>query len=76
MVNPYGLTDDAMILLEAMDLQERCSIHGEVDKRPWRKEGKHHGCGRHGRRAFLAGYVPIRSAEGESDLPWDDCRDE
>ena len=43
MVNPYGLTDDEMILLEAMDLQERCIIHGEVDKRHWRKEGKHHG---------------------------------
>jgi hypothetical protein len=33
MVNPYGLTDDEMILLEAMDLQERCIIPGSFSFR-------------------------------------------
>ena len=52
-VNPHGLTNDEMIFLEAMDLQDRRIVHGEVDKRHGRKEGKHHSRGRHGRQAFI-----------------------
>jgi hypothetical protein len=72
MVNTHGLTNDPMIILDAMDLQEGRLVHGEVDKRHWRKEGKHHGRCRRGRRPFIAGDVPIMSAEIESDLPLDD----
>ena len=53
MINPHGLTNDEMIFLEAMDLQDRRIVHGEVDKRHWCKEGKHHGRGRHGCQAFI-----------------------
>jgi hypothetical protein len=40
MINPHGFTNDEMIFLEAMDLQDRRIVHGEVDKRHWRKEGR------------------------------------
>jgi hypothetical protein len=44
-------------------------VHDTVDKRHWRKEGKDHGRCRRGRRAFIAGEVPIMIAERASDLP-------
>ena len=43
MINPHGLTNDAMILLDTMDLQNRCMVHSEVAQHHWRQEGKHHG---------------------------------
>ena len=47
--------------------------YGEMDKRHWRKESKDHGRCRRGRRAFVAGDVPIMIAEIEADVPLDDC---
>ena len=43
MINPHGLTNDAMILLDTMDLQNRRMVHSEVAQHHWRQEGKHHG---------------------------------
>jgi len=65
-----------MILLDAMDFQKRRIVHGEVDKRHWPKEGKYYGRCRRGRRAFIAGDVPLMLAEIESDLPLDNGVDE
>ena len=76
MVNTHGLTNDEMIILDAMDLQDRCIVHSEVDKRHWRKEGKHHGRCRRGCRAFIAGDVPVMITEIEADLPLDDGIDQ
>jgi len=75
-INPHGLTNDPMILLDAMDFQNRRIVHGEVDKRHWPKEGKDHGRCRRGRRAFIAGDVRLMIAEIESDLPLDNGVDE
>src|SRR5262245_17402710 len=61
MVNTYGLTNQPMIILEAMDLQEGRIVHGEVDQRHWRKERKHHGRCRRGCRAYIAGDVSSMS---------------
>jgi hypothetical protein len=72
MVNTHGLTHTPMIILEAMDLQEGRIVHGEVDQRHWRQEGKHHSRGRRGRRTFIAGDVPRMIAAREADLPLDD----
>jgi hypothetical protein len=71
MVNTHSLTHDPMIVLDAIDLQEGRIVHSEVDKRHWRKEGKHHGRRGHGRWTFVAGEVPIMVAEIEPDLPLD-----
>ena len=76
MVNPHGLTDDAMILLDVMDLQDRCMVYDEVDQRHWRQEDTPHGRGRRGRGAFIARDVPSMIAEIESDVPLDDRIDE
>jgi hypothetical protein len=65
-----------MILLDAMDFQNRRIVHGEVDQHHWPKEGKDHGRCRRGRRAFIAGDVPLMIAEIESDLPLDNGVDE
>jgi len=50
-----------MILLDAMDFQNRCIVHGEMDKHHWPKEGKDHGRCRRGRRAFIAGALLLDS---------------
>jgi hypothetical protein len=76
MVNTHGFTNDPMIILDAMDLQDERMVHGEVDQRHWRKEGKHHGRCRRGRRTFIAGDVPIMIVEREADLPLDDRLDQ
>src|SRR5215475_932495 len=76
MVNTYGLTNQPMIILEAMDLQEGRIVHGEVDQRHWRKERKHHGRCRRGCRAFIAGDVSRMIVEIEADLPLDDRIDQ
>src|SRR5262249_38324207 len=68
-VNTHGLTHDPVIILEAMDQQEGCLVHGEVDKGHWRKEGNHYGRCRRGRRPFVAGERLIRGGEREPDLP-------
>src|SRR5262245_55746253 len=75
-INPHGLTHDPMILLDAMDFQNRRIVHGAVDQRHWPKEGKDHGRCRRGRRAFIAGDVPLMIAEIEADLPLDNGVDE
>jgi hypothetical protein len=65
-----------MILLEAMDFQNRRIVHGAVDQRHWPQEGKDHGRCRRGRRAFMAGAVPLMSVERESDVPLENGVDE
>ena len=76
MVNPHGLTNEERSRLDAVDLQERRMVHGEMDQRHWWKEGQHHGRGRRGRRALIAGSVPVVLAEIASDWPLDDRIDE
>ena len=71
-INAHGLTDDPMMVLDAMELEAGHMLHGKLHEHHWSKEGKHHGRCRHGRRAFIAGDMPIMIAERESDLPWDD----
>src|SRR4029450_14044130 len=44
-------------------------VHGEVDTRHRRQEGKHHGCGGDRRRTCVAGYWPVVITELEADLP-------
>ena len=61
-----------MIVLDAMDLEAGRTIHGEGHACHWRQEGKHHGCRRRGRQAFVAGEWPLMLAERESDLPLND----
>jgi hypothetical protein len=72
MVNTHGLTNNPMIILDAMDLQDGYIVYSEVDQCHGRKEGKHHGCCRRGRRTFVAGDVPLMIVEIEADLPLDD----
>jgi hypothetical protein len=68
-VNTYGLTDEPMMVLAPMPLEAELLVYGELHEHHWRKQGKHHGrCGG-GRRAFVAGYLPVMIAEIESDLP-------
>ena len=55
-----------------MPLEAWRIVHSEVHERHWRKEGKHYGCRRCGRQAFVTGDVPVMLAEIESDLPLDD----
>jgi hypothetical protein len=76
LINPHGLTNEAMLLLAARELQNRRIVPREVDPRHWRTEGKHHRRGRRGCRAFIAGEVPRMIAEIEPNWPLDDCRDE
>ena len=69
MINPHGLTNDAMILLDTMDLQNRRMVYSEVAQHHWRQEGKHHGRGRRGCRALIAGEVPLMIAERAPQTP-------
>src|SRR5262245_47762026 len=62
-----------MIVLATMDLEARRSVHGAVHAHHWRQEGKHHGRRGHGRRACVAGYVPVMIAEISSHWPLDPC---
>ena len=32
MVSTHGLTNDSMVLLDAMDVQDRCIVHGEEEQ--------------------------------------------
>jgi hypothetical protein len=68
-VNTHGITDDPMRVLDAMHLKAVLRVYGERYAHHRRQEGKHHGCRGRGRRALVAGYVPVRSTERESDLP-------
>ena len=72
LVNTHSITNDPMIVLDAMDLEAGHIVHSAVHERHWRKEGKHYGCRGCGRQAFVAGYVPVMLAEIESNLPLDD----
>jgi hypothetical protein len=69
--NTHGLTNDEMILPDAMDVQDRRIVRSEVDKRHWHKEGKHYGCCGNGSQTFVAGYVPVVITEREAGLPLD-----
>ena len=68
LVNTYSITDNPMVVLDAMHLEARRIVHHAVHEHHRRKEGKHHGRCRRGSRAFIAGYVPIMLAEIEADL--------
>ena len=72
MVNTHSLTNNEMVLLDAMDVQDGRIVYGEVDKRHWRKEGKHYGCRGNGSRPFVTGDVPVVITEIEADLALDD----
>ena len=63
------MTNDAMIVLDAVDLEAGRTVHGEVHEHHWRKEGKHHGCSRRSRQAFVAGDLLVMLVEIEPDLP-------
>jgi hypothetical protein len=69
MVNTHGLTNEEMILPEAVNVQDGHMVHGEVDQRYGRKEVTHHGCRGEGGRTFVAGYVLVMITQGEADLP-------
>ena len=73
LIKPHGLTNDPMIFLDALHLEDRRRVHDAVDKRPWRQEGTDHGRCRCGRRAFMAGDGPSMIAERASAWPVDDC---
>jgi hypothetical protein len=60
-----------MIVLDTMDLEARDMVHRAVHEHHWRKEGKHHGSRGRGRQTFVAGNVPLVSAEIEAHLPLD-----
>jgi hypothetical protein len=70
--NTHSLTDDAMIVLDAMDLEARRSVSGPVHAPHRRQAGQHHGRRGRGRRAFGAGDVPGMRAARAADLPWAD----
>ena len=60
-----------MIVLDTMDLEARCIVHGAVHKHHWRKEGENHGrCGR-GCQPFIPRDLLGMIAEIQSDLPLD-----
>jgi hypothetical protein len=69
LVNTPSLTPNARLFPDAMHVQDGCSVHGLVDQRHWRKEGKHPGCCGKGRQTFGAGSVLVRIAQSEADLP-------
>ena len=72
LVNTHSITNDPIIVLDAMHLEAGRIVHSEVHKPHWRKEGKHYGGRRCGRQAFVAGDVPVMLAERASALPLDD----
>src|SRR5919198_4711713 len=43
-INAHGLTDEEMMLLDAMDLAAYRMPHSTLHQRYRGKEGKHHGC--------------------------------
>ena len=65
-VNTHGLTNDQMIILEAMDLQNGDIVHGEVYERYGCKEGNPPSRRGRGSQAFVAGDVPVMIAKRES----------
>src|SRR5262245_46017614 len=54
LVNTHSITDDSMIVLDAMDLEARRIVYDEVHEHHLRKKGKHHGRRGRGRQAFVA----------------------
>ena len=68
-INAYRLTDDQMMVLDAMRLKACHIIQGTLHQHHRSKEGKHHRRCRRGRRAFSAWDVPVMIAEIASDLP-------
>ena len=71
MVNPHSITDDQMVVLEAMRLEVGRMVHGELHEQHWRKERKHHGRRGRSRQTFIAGSLLVMIAERETDLPLD-----
>jgi hypothetical protein len=48
-----------MIVLDAMYLEVVLLVYSELHEHDRCKEGKHYGCCGRGRRAFVAGYLPV-----------------
>ena len=71
-INAHGLTDDLMMILEAVDLEAGRILHAKVHQHSRGKEGEDYGrCGR-GRWPFIPGDVLSMVVEIQSDLPLDD----
>jgi hypothetical protein len=71
-VNTYGVTHDKMSLLDAMDVQDGCIVHGEVDPRHGCQEVQDDGCRGEGGRPLVAGTLLVLLTKIASDLPLDD----
>jgi hypothetical protein len=69
LINTHGIPDQQMTVLKAMHLERALLVYGKLHKHHRRKEGKHHGCRKGGRLAFVAGYLPVRITRIKSDLP-------
>ena len=70
-INAHGLTDEQMMILDAMDLAAYRIPHSKLHQRYRGEEGEDHGrCGR-SRGAFIPGDVLIMVAEIQADLPLD-----
>jgi hypothetical protein len=62
LVNTHSITDEQMVVLDAMHLEAGRIVYGELHEHHRRKERKHHGCRGRRRRAFIPGDVPVMIA--------------
>ena len=70
-INAHGLTDDQMMILDAVDLETDRILHNKLHQHRRGKEGEDHGrCGG-GCGPFIPGDLLGMVVEIPSDLPWD-----
>ena len=69
LVKTHRMTNAPMIVLDALAWEAGRTVHGDVHEHDGRNEGKHPGCRRRSRQAFVAGDVLVMLAEREPDLP-------
>src|SRR5215510_15849825 len=71
LVNPHRITDEQMVVLNAMHLEAGRIVYGALHEHHRRKERKHHGRRGLSSRAFIPGDLPVMIAQIETDLPLD-----
>src|SRR5262249_39913903 len=70
-INAHGLTDEQMMVLDALDLEASRIIHDTLHQHHRGKEGEDYGCCGRSRRAFLPRDLLVMVVERQSDLPLD-----
>jgi hypothetical protein len=68
-IDAHSLTDDQMMVLDAMALEARRILHAQLHQHDRGKEGEDHGCCRRGRWPLIPGDLLGMIAEIEAHLP-------